>query len=350
MQTRHAFRSIAAGLLAAVLVTGCKKDSTGPGGGGGDGDGSSTLNLAIAVRVNPDTLRATGDFFLELIPSSTSGELLIDRPWTISTQLTAPAQISADVTSQSVTVPDTRPVAVALDLDDSGSMEQSDPSKERVSASREFADALLARSPSNQVALFDFGIGFSQLSPGFHKTRMLQNWTSDSTQIIAHLDSIRAVPGGSSYIFTSAGEVAAWVDTTRAAADFRRALVLLTDGQPDDPNFESTLISIGQSTGVPIYCIGIGSAASGSSNADSAAVAPLQRISNATGGLYSSAVSATAIQPVLQAFAASTGSGTLLVRVHLSQVPAAGTAVSGTVKLNNLSLGSVQGPWSFSAP
>ena len=84
MQTRHAFRSIAAGLLAAVLVTGCKKDSTGPGGGGGDGDGSSTLNLAIAVRVNPDTLRATGDFFLELIPSSTSGELLVDRPWTIT--------------------------------------------------------------------------------------------------------------------------------------------------------------------------------------------------------------------------------------------------------------------------
>jgi hypothetical protein len=350
VHTRSAFQTLTAGLLAAALLAGCKKDSTGPGGGGGDGDGSSTLNLAIAVRVNPDTLRATGDFYLELIPSSTAGELLVSQPWTITTALTAPAQISTSVVSQNVTTPDSRPVAIAIDFDDSGSMAANDPSNRRVLAGRQFAGALLAQNGANQISAFDFGMGSGRVTPGFYRTRKIDDWTSDSTQFIGALDSVQTIQGGSSYIFGSAKEVAIWIDSTRSATSYRRAVMLMTDGRPDDPTVEDALISIGQQTGVPVYAVGLGPAASGSAAADTSAVQSLERLSDETGGLYSSAVSASAIQPVLQAFAASTSGGTLLVRVHLSALPAAGTAISGTVKLSNLTLGSVHGPWSFSAP
>lgn len=361
MKTRWVLRTALALVCATALVAGCS-DNTGPGGGGGGGGGgdgggdggggsgvpANGLHLAIAVRVNPATFPGNGEFDLELIPSDSLGNVLVSEPWTIDPSITAPTGNSISLLSHSISTPDTRPFAIAFDLDNSSSMAVSDPDRLRVTAAQILWNTLFEQTPGSKVSLLYFGLKDQPPSPGFIHTRILQDWTSDTTQLKGKLDTLQTQFG--SPLYSSLLEAANWVDTTQSATEFQRALMVLTDGEPSDTAKRDDLLAAAAASGMPIYAVGLGPAASAGSQSKPAAVAKLQELANLTGGIYASAPTPEQLSPVLQSLVVSSTTGALIAHVKISPVPPAGTAISGSVKLTHPLRGSVSGPWTFTSP
>ncbi|MFL5575282.1 MAG: vWA domain-containing protein [Gemmatimonadaceae bacterium] len=327
-----------------LLTASCRKEGTGP-----DPNDPNALGLAVAVRVDSATFRGSGEFVLELIPSTSAGDLLVDRAWTISATVTAPARVAPALVSQVVQMPDSRRFRVALDVDNSGSMAQSDPTRQRARAARAFWMTLFAEQSDAEASLLYFGLGALPPTPGFVATRVLRSWTSDPALLAGLLDTLQL--RSRSPMYTSALEVVRWIDSS-TASDTRRALVLLTDartnreagGTPD------ALMAAAGKAGVRIYTVGLGAASDRGADTDIEAVTRLQELSNATGGLYAGAATPDRLSSTLQSFAASISRGMLTARIRLSPVPARGIRIAGRVRLANPELGVAQAPWSFDAP
>lgn len=330
-----------------LLTASCRTDGTGPDPN--DPDNPNALGLAVAVRVDSATFRDSGEFVLELIPSTSTGRILIDEAWTISTTVTAPARVAPALLSQEVQTPDSRSFRVALDVDNSGSMERSDPTRQRARAAEAFWTTLFAEQPNAEASLLYFGLGELPPTPGFVSTRLLQSWTSDPTQLGGKLDTLRL--RSRSPIYTSALEVVRWMDSTSAAGT-RRVLVLLTDARTNREagGTPEALLAAAMEAEVRIYTVGLGAASDRGSSTDFEAVTRLQTLSSATGGLYAGAAIPDRLSSTLRSFAASSAKGVLIARVGLSPLPARGTRVAGTVRLVSTALGIAQAPWSFDAP
>lgn len=339
-------------LLSAVslvlFTASCRNDGTAPDPN--DPDSPNALGLAVAVRVDSATFRSTGEFVLELIPSTSGGQILVNEAWTISTTVTAPTSVAPTLLSQGVQMPDTRSFRVALDVDNSTSMAQSDPHRQRADAARAFWATLFADQPDAEASLLYFGLGDLSPTPGFAMTRLLQSWTADQAQLGGKLDTLQLRRG--SPIYTSALDAVKWIDSSTSITSTRRVLVLLTDagtntetgGTPD------ALVAAAKRAEVMIYTVGLGAASDRGPSTDIAAVTRLQDLSNATGGLYAGAATPDRLSSTLQSFTASSSTGVLIAHLRLSPVPASGTQVTGVVRLANTLRGVAQAPWSFGAP
>ena len=246
-------------LMVASALAACGTDSTGPS--------RNTLHLSARATIDSAGFHTTGQFVLHLIPFDQNGTRFIRDDWGITTTVATPAATAA-FDSTAIQPADTQPVAAALLIDDSGSMLNNDPDRQRVVAAREFWNAVLGARPSNLVALLDFGRGLAVPSPGFNVTSMLQAFTADPALLRAAADSLQARPGGGTNMYHATREVVAWVDSTIPSPSHGRALVIITDGRPNDSTFKETLFEETRRTQIPIFAVGVGPASEQSPQAD----------------------------------------------------------------------------------
>ncbi len=337
--------------LLLVLAAACGDDT---GLDPNDPDNPDALGLAVGVRVDPATFPSTGEFVLELIPSTPEGQSLVTEAWETTAGLTAPASSVATLLSQELAVPDTRPWSIAIDIDNTGSMSGNDPEDLRLDAAGFFAQAFIPQTAGNRLALFEIGPTTTSdppETPGFPGSRLVMDWSATAPPIAAAAAALSAYPDavGGSRIYRSLERITAWIDTTTSAVDEHRGILLLTDGRPSDEDLRATLFAAAQATGTRVFAVGIGPGSDRGGDTDPASVQELQLIANQTGGLYVGAATPERLSGLLDALATSTSEGVILARFRLDPIPAAGLTVGGTVRMEN-ERGVAQAPWSFVAP
>lgn len=323
--------------LGAVALSGCK-DSNAPA------DPRGIRSVFVGVRVDPAALHDRGEFVLALVPVDGHGDVVLSDALDVTPRLTAPAEQDLPPVSKAVQEPDPRPVAAAVSIDDSRSMGNSDPGGRRAEAARLFWTEILAGGSSNQVALLSFGGG--QPTAPFRQTALLQDWTTDAALLEAGLS--RLVTTGDTFLYQSTAEIAGWVASTRPAS-FRRMMLLVTDGLPTDSPKEQQAIDAAIAGQTPVFTVGVGPASDQSSTSVAAAVDRLRTLSNRTGGVYAGAENTAELSTVFESLAKVTTEGALLVTVRMSPAPAAGTKVTGSVRVGN-QYGAATANWSFDAP
>ena len=328
-----------AGMLALLLTTSC-------GASDGLAGPASPLHLAVTVRVDSTTFRADGEFDLELIPSYLTGTSHVLDPWEVAVALSAPDQDSAEGLATRVAPADSAPVAVAMLLDNSGSMRFSDPDRVRASAARLFWRAVLPSRPGNMVALLEFGRGGAEPTPGFTRVALLADFTTNEAVLDAAAAGIQAVPGAGTPLYGAALETVRWMDST-APPSHARTLVVITDGTPSDGGVAQELYDGAVASGIRVFPIGVGPAAEEFPPSEPAL--RLQELASQTGGIYGGADPIEELHGVLQMLARSASPAYLLVRLRITEVPLPGTRVAGTVWIWG-SAGTASADWSFVAP
>jgi Mg-chelatase subunit ChlD len=338
----RALRNPARPLVAAAALlssAACKDSSSAPP------DPLGIRTVLVGVQVDSAALRDRGEFTLRLVPVDGRGQVVLTDGLTVTPSVTAPTAQPLPPVAQRLQLPDTRPVAAAIVLDDSKSMGDNDPTGQRTAAARAFWQELLVARPTHQVALLSFG-GDRATAP-FARTNLLESWTSDTTRLASALG--RLAPAGSTYLYESTAEVTPWVNSSRPVAAYRRVMLVVTDGLPTDSGSAALAIQSAAAAQIPIYTVGIGPASSESAASNQTAVERLRELANETGGVYAGVENNAALKTTFRSLAQLATEGALLVTVRMSPAPAAGTTVRGTVRVAN-SISGASANWSFAAP
>jgi hypothetical protein len=298
-----------------------------PLGGCRDGTGADDEPVRLfvgGVRVDPARFAATGEFVIGLVASYANGALVpADR-----LELTGELADRSPLTLLGVSAepPPSEPIALAIDLDDSGSMASSDAGLKRAEAARALWQVVLPGPAGTRVALFDFGHRIP--TPGFRVSRILQAWTADTAQLEAALANVHDF--GDTFLYTSVWEMLAWIDATVPAGTAKRVMVLLSDGLPEDPILRAEALLAVRLSGVVVHTVGLGVASATSPHAEQAAVDVLREIARIGGGVYAPAPDAVALVPIFRALGEVTLSGAVFATFRVSAPPSSGI-VSGTL-------------------
>jgi len=338
---RHLGRAGAVRTLAALglVATACKDSESAPP------DPRGIQRVLVGVQVEPQALHADGEFVLRLVPLDGKGDVVLSDALDVTPKVTAPITQTLPPTARQVQLPDTRPVAAAVSIDDSRSMRTSDPTNQRAAAARLFWTELLSANPTNEVALLAFGS--EQATAPFTRTALLEDWTTDPARLEAGLAGLIAT--GSTYLYQSTAEVAPWIAASRPATSYRHVLLVVTDGLPTDSTAAEAAIASAAGAQIPVYTVGIGPASDQNASRDAAAVDRLRTLANGTGGVYAGVENNTELTTTFASLAKLTTDGALLVTVRMNPAPAVGTTVAGTVRVANR-FGGATAQWSFSAP
>ena len=178
---------------------------------------------------------------------------------------------------------DTQPLSVALAIDQSGSMLESDPNDERVNQSQTFIDNLHAES---EAAVHEFHGATGGVS-------LVVDWSSDKTALKDGLDTLRTGEGGTTPLYD------AMIATVNAAASRTtlnlRAAIVLTDGLDNtSAATPADVIDLARNLDIPVFAIGLGNPATPGSIDQ----ATLSDISVQTGGVFYFAEDADALDSV----------------------------------------------------
>lgn len=330
-----------AAALAIVATTAACKDKS----ASAPPDPRGIQKVLVGVQIDAPALHGSGEFVLRLVPLDGKGDVILSDGLEVTPKVTAPVTQTLAPTGRRVQLPDTRPVAAAVSIDDSRSMRTSDPTNQRATAAKLFWSELLSANPANEVALLAFGA--ERPTAPFARAALLEGWTSDPARLEASVNGLIAT--GSTYLYQSTAEVAPWIAASRPAANFRHVLLLVTDGLPTDSGAADAAITAATGAQIPIYTVGLGPASDHSTLSSSAAVERLRTLANRTGGVYAGAENSTELTTTFESLAKLTTDGALLVTVRMHPAPAAGTLVAGTVRVANRYGGAAE-PWSFTAP
>jgi len=328
-------------LLAPVVLQSChSKDCCGP---------RDFLSLFAGVRVDSAAFRSRGEFVIQLVPTNQAGQPLVQESWTVTGALQSPVAGPLPLSALNVEPPDTVPVWVAINIDDSHSMVTNDPDRVRATGAQHFWQTVLGARPGNQVGLLDFG-GTLQ-SSGFRKTRLLHGYTTDPAHLDGQVSSIQAQAGSGTPLYQSALEVVRWTDTAVAGVEARRYLVLISDGLPFPPDsvHKDSLLAAAVSSGIRIFAVGVGPASDHGGQSVDSAVAVVRELATQTGGIYAGVTDASQLAPALRTLASEPSGERLLATFALGSPPVRGAVVAGTVTIEGR-LGRATAGWSFVAP
>ncbi|MCC7052481.1 MAG: VWA domain-containing protein [Gemmatimonadaceae bacterium] len=333
-------RSLIAALAAALLAGGCSDRPTAP-----DGGLPPITSLSVSgVRVNSADFRTNGTFRLGLIATAADSVPILNTGVSVAVALTSlssgdPAAFAVTRDNTTVSQPGSADMRAAILLDDSGSMSSNDPTEFRSSAAELFWAAVLPVRAGNQVALLDFGAG---ATAPFTNSRLLQAFTADASLLATKLSAIGAF--GGTPLYESLLETVDWM-TTNTTASQNRVILLLTDGSPNSTTSRDAAIQAAVDASITVHTVGLGPASDQSPSVSTAALTAVREIADRTGGVYSAATTAPALEPIFAALARATSRGQLISTFRITPVPASGTRVSGTVTVGS---GGTTGVASFS--
>jgi Mg-chelatase subunit ChlD len=331
-------RSHAGALPIIGLIVAAACDSTGP-------DLPNIEELTVSgIRVDADRFQSTGEFELGLLAVDENGSSILNEEVEVSAALTSSGTYAISYRSLTSRRPGSNATSAAILLDDSGSMSSNDNQKLRADAAELFWEAVLPVRSNNRVALLDFGAGGSD---GFNYTRLLQTWTRDTQLLTTALGQIAAV--GGTPLYESIQEAVGWVDESSDPASYDRVMLVLTDGVPGSFFYKEDAIAAALDASVVMHTVGLGPASDISTGADPQAVGAVRELAERTGGVYSAATGADALQPIFQTLAKVSSEGQLVGAFQISPTPPSGTRIDGTVTVTSGS-GSETASWSFVSP
>jgi len=275
----------------------------------------------VGLRLDIAEFQEKGRFGLGLLATDKNDKAILSTNVTVNVKFDDSG--FATTTSQAKAfkvVPESeKPVAAAILLDNSGSMNDSDPTKERGAAAEVFWEALLPDNDKNVVGLFDF--------VGCGAFRTLQSFTSDVTLLEKGVGFITASGGTPLYAATESTLKA--LDVAYDSVDNERVLLVLTDGQPTCYGNENSAVSLASDYGIPIYTVGLGPASDLSSTKDLTAVSLARNLAQRTQGVYAAASDVTALKPIFESIGRVSSRGQLIAFFDIKPVPVGGTIVAG---------------------
>lgn len=147
-------------------------------------------------------------------------------------------------------------LAGSLIVDQSGSMESTDPDELRLGAAEAMAAALLDQGEDRRMAALSFP---RELELGtFDDTDLLQDFTDDEALLDAALATLSGGAGGGTPLYDSISEVLDYQAGALADGE-RSALFVLTDGSDSDSSASlDETIEHAVSLGTPVYVAGLG--------------------------------------------------------------------------------------------
>lgn len=320
--------------------------------------------VVIGTQVTSDFLN-TGEFGLSATPLDDAGSGIIADDVEGSVTIEAPAGaalvaksdggLGGTVTLERLNEASGNPLAVVVNIDGSGSMTSTDPERLRVAGAQAFVDQLETSGDDYEVALTTYG-GFS---PEFDlsSTRMLLDFSNDAAALRDSTELVRASGGTPTY--ESLAELLVYSENERPAANFQKAIVLLSDGSPNSVALRDSVCSDAQRKESPIYSIGLGPASdlSPAQEQSQGAIDEMRSVSLCTGAAYAGIDpddAAASTDRIYRAIATGTSQGSILFRVAidpdaLQQHFAPGDVLRGTVELTAGGQ-SASGDFSFSIP
>lgn len=224
----------------------------------------------------------------------TAGVVASDYAWTTTsitpvgstTPLSNPTAVIADASFQFLGEGSNKPLAIALCIDQSGSMHQdpaSDPNDERITQAEAFVQSLHAGDEATIYSFQDTSV------------TQLIGFTTDKTALYNALETLRTGVGGGTPLYN------AMLTAVNAAATENGAhvgaAIVLTDGKDNgSTNTPDQVISAAQSANVPVFSIGLGNP----NTPGSIDTAELTVIADQTGGKVFLAADPSGLQNVFE--------------------------------------------------
>ncbi len=190
-----------------------------------------------------------------------------------------------------------KPFAIGILLDSSGSMSSNDPGRLRVEGARGYVELLSGLQPGSRFAVGDFGAGADN---GFSVTRLLADFTTDRDVLDAAIS--RTTASGGTPLFDSLYEMIQFVDDEVSDDDYERAMLLLSDGKPNDTNLRQDCIDYANDNHIPVNTVALVSG-------DLSLAETMRDLARETGGIASVASSATSLSDAFEGIAASSRYG-----------------------------------------
>ena len=241
----------------------------------GRGDGEEPIETVILVGTNiPEDFRSTNTFSLTAVPLSETGNGLLDAEMRAEVTIAAPIMAGSKVDLAKRNRPSGRPLAISLDIDASGSTSSTDPTKARLSGAKSFINVLLNSRNDFETAVFEYSR---------NSARLLQDFTEDVDSLGIAIDRIGSF--GDTPTYRSLLQIMDYMNIEKPGAQFERAIVLLSDGQPGDIRLRSEMCAKANVDEIPVYSIGLGPASDIDRNIPTA-VNEMRAIAECTGAAY----------------------------------------------------------------
>lgn len=304
-------------------------------------DPNEKITEVVVVGTNVTSLLyANGALGLTTVPKdATANEAVLASGLKVQVTITSPTPMTVEVNATECTPPDdkAKATAVGVILDDSGSMSGNDPELRRKTATISFLNTL---GPADSVLLTDYGMSADDTlrdllcvsRGGADCSPPKATFSSDKPALIKATDQIDA--SGGTPLYESCVQMIPLIDTVK---DKRRAMLLLSDGEPNEKTQRDACHNAAKAAQIPVYTVGLGPAAEGDPNASDEAVKVLRELSTDTNGGYASANDPTQLDKLFQNMGTALAQGscrtTATVKGAASIVP--GTKIEGEVTIGN---------------
>jgi Ca-activated chloride channel family protein len=276
-----------------------------------DANGNPTGN----VDLNVSALDANGEPIAgEISNPVVTVDNVVAIPGTVNAaqRYSARATIAFDIEIQEI-------INGVLDIDQSGSMQRTDPERQRVDAAQSFIGRI---TDQDRLAVMTF----RGADPGFRASALLQDFTGDQTALNAAVE--RVGQKGGTPIWDSVLDTLDLHSEDEGGEGSSRVVVLFTDGQRDGGNVDfNEALSAATALEVKFFTVGLGS---GEEDFDAA---ELQELAEATGGTFANVEDADGLEELFnKVFNAIRASG--VITVNISPVPPAGSLVTGRIQFD----------------
>ncbi|MBU0553247.1 VWA domain-containing protein [Myxococcota bacterium] len=206
--------------------------------------------------------------------------------------------------------------AVMLLIDDSGSMEDSDPTTQRAEAASRLASIILEQAPDSVLSLSDFGVG---TSGDYQTIRQISDFSGDPDLIKDNVNQIMAVGGTPLWdalaesIQATSDEAKARQDASNKISEMKRYVIVLSDGEDTESWTHSpeSVIRLAKERDTIIHAVGLASASASCPYAEPSTetIKLLQRVAQESGGYYASAAEPAELEALYQHIALSMTGG-----------------------------------------
>lgn len=295
MKKIHGFAILA--LLTATVLIGCSSSS------GSQDDLPAVSKVQVLNSSADKDYATTGGFKVALLALDASQNSIVSSDLEVSGSATPRAAIALTTSNIETKTPadSSLPWSVAIDIDSSGSMSSTDPTRLRVTAAKSYADLILQANAKSQLAVYDFGSGNTS---GFVATRLLQDYTADKTLLAAGID--QCTDNGDTPLYESIYELLGNVNAKINNNNFQRAIMLLSDGGDNASSHTGTeTYALATKYGIPINTVALGY--------DSDV---LKELAANTNGVYAKAESAADLTTMFQSVALGSTQGYVIVSLN----------------------------------
>lgn len=320
--------------------------------------------VVIGTQVEKDFLN-TGQFGVSATPLSAEGrgiisndvkgEVTISGPNSSALVAKSNGSINGTVKIERLNRVSGDPLAVVVDIDDSGSMGSNDPDDDRVTGAQAFVDEVSANASNWEIAMARYSGSTPALNLNY--TDMLLDFSNDVQALKDSAANVESSGGTPTY--ESLAELLIYSESERPKSNHEKAIVLLSDGNPNSIALRDSVCNDANRKESPIYTIGLGPASdvSPASEQSQFAINEMRAISDCSGASYAGIDPSDATassEEIYRAIATAASQGSIIFTIEIDPTALQnhfnpGDLLTGSI---NLTAGgqSAGGDFSFTVP